>query len=248
MKHRTRQTFIVSDLHFGHANIINYCNRPYTVVKGNNKPENKPALAAMKEDILKIFDFLPDDCDIWNLGDFFFAGSGDPKKVSDERIAELKEIVTRLKKTNRRLYLVLGNHDNMHLKDQSRVDFYHSIGFDNVYDTPVLVDDKYILSHEPVYIAPGSNFINLYGHTHDLDIKEDYFCYDYENYAMEQRVFAKMGQACPPIQMRYPDRKVDLHNYKNVCLDANNGVLEWTGDYFKQAALCWRNKNENDQK
>ena len=58
MLKNTRQTFIVSDLHFGHANIINYCNRPYTVVKGNRAPENKPALAAMKEDILKMFDFL----------------------------------------------------------------------------------------------------------------------------------------------------------------------------------------------
>ena len=247
MLNRTRQTFIVSDLHFGHANIIKYCNRPYTVVKGNRAPENKPVLAAMKEDMLKMFDFLPDDCDIWNLGDFYFAGSGDPNKVSDEVILELQEIVKRMKKTNRRLFLVMGNHDHLHFKGQSRIDFYYKLGFDKVYDTPVLVDEKYILSHEPVYLKPGSNLINLYGHTHDLSIKEDYFTFDYENYAMECRVFDKMGQARPPITARYPERVIDLKNYKNMCLDFNNGVLEWTGDYFKQAALCWRNKEKKDE-
>ena len=91
MLKRTRQTFIVSDLHFSHANIIRYCNRPYEVEPGNKHPKNAPAIAAMNEDILKMFDFLPDDCDIWNLGDFYFAGSGDPKKVSDEVVKELQE-------------------------------------------------------------------------------------------------------------------------------------------------------------
>ena len=56
---------------------------------------------------------------------------------------------------------------------------------------------------------------------------------------MECRVFDEMGQERPPIQKRYPDRVIDLTNYKNMCLDYNNGILEWTSDYFKQATLCW---------
>jgi len=247
MLKRTRQTFIVSDLHFSHANIIRYCNRPYEVEPGNKNPKNAPAIAAMNEDILKMFDFLPDDCDIWNLGDFYFTGSGDPKKIDEKVVETLKQIVTRLKKSNRRLFIVLGNHDKMHRQGQSIMQFYYELGFDRVYDSPVLVEDKYILSHEPVYIKPGSDFVNLYGHTHDLPIKEDYFTFDYENYAMECRVFDKMGQARPPITARYPERVVDLKNYKNTCLDFNNGVLEWVGDYFKQAALCWRNKEKKDE-
>ena len=57
-----------------------------------------------------------------------------------------------------------------------------------------------------------------------------------------------MGQARPPITARYPERVVDLKNYKNMCLDFNNGVLEWTDDYFKQAALCWRDKKKEAEK
>ena len=28
----------------------------------------------------------------------------------------------------------------------------------------------------------------------------------------------------------------------STCLDYNNGILEWNGDYFKQATICWQNK------
>lgn len=241
MLKRTRPTFIVSDLHFGHSNIIKYCNRPYKVEGGNNNPANVPEVKRMNEDILQMFDFLPDNCDIWNLGDVFFAGSNNYKKyLTDDKINELKGIVARMKKGNRRLFLVLGNHDNVHFEGKSRLDYYYNLGFDKVYDTPVIIDDKYILSHEPVYIAPGSNFVNLYGHTHDEDIDETYFCMDYENYAMEKRVFKSMGQEAPKLVMRYPERKIDLKNYKNMCLDKNKGILKWESDYFSTAALCWR--------
>ena len=251
MLQRTRKTYIVSDLHFDHANIVRYCNRPYHVEPPNSNPINKPAVEAMNEDILKQFDRLPEDCDIWNLGDVFFAGSRFKDYRKPEKIAELKDRVARMKQGNRKLFLVLGNHDDVHMHNKDRIEYYYDLGFDKIYDTPVIVEDKYILSHEPLYIKPGSNFINLYGHTHDLAIQEDYFCYDYENYAMECRVFDKAGQERPPIQKRYPDRIIDLKNYKNVCLDHNNGILEWTGDYFKQATLCWPNKeekNENEKK
>lgn len=241
MLKRTRQTFITSDLHFGHSNIIKYCNRPYKVEGPNSNPANIPEVNRMNEDILKMFDFLPDDCDIWNLGDVFFAGSGKCKKYLEaDKIAEVTEMVKRMKAGNRKLFLVLGNHDNIHFPDKSILEYYYNLGFDKVYDTPVIIEDKFILSHEPVYLAKGSNFMNLYGHTHDLCIEKDYFCYDYENYAMECRVFDKMGEPRPPIKMRYPEREVNVDQYKNMCLDHNNGILEWTGDYFKQAALCWR--------
>lgn len=242
MLKRVRKTFITSDLHFGHANIIRYCNRPYHVEPPNKNPINIPAINAMEEDMLKMFDFLPEDCDIWNLGDFYFAGSSNTKNLNEEFISKLKTIVARMKNGNRRLFLILGNHDELHFKNQDRIQFYYNLGFDKVYDTPVLIEDKYLLSHEPVYLKPENNIINLYGHTHDLAIKEDYFCYDYENYAMECRVFDKLGEKRPPIEKRFPDRQINLMNYKNMCLDYNNGILEWTGDYFKQATICWQNK------
>lgn len=235
MLKRTRKTFIVSDCHFGHVNIALYCGRPYNMVKGNLNPKNISEVKRMNEDILKMFDSLPDDCDIWNLGDVFF-----PCKNDFESVLEMNKIISRMKGKGRRLFLVLGNHDTLR-GDKTRIDFYLSLGFDKVYDTPVIVEDKWILSHEPVYITPGSNFVNLYGHTHDTLIGEDYFTYDYDNYALEKRVAKQKGLQEPEMLKRWPEKAIDLKNYKNVCLDHTKGILEWVGDTFKLGAVCWQN-------
>lgn len=223
MLKRTRQTFITSDTHFGHSNIIKYCKRPYKVEGGNRNPANVPEVKRMNEDILQLFDRLPADCDIWHLGDFWFQG-GNPKAFSsDELVLNIDNAVKRIKQNGRRIFLVLGNHDNGRLNNMSSVDYYLDRGFDKVYDSPVILEDKWILSHEPVWIEPGSHFVNLYGHTHDLVIPEDYFCYDQENYAQQVR------EGIVP-EMKWPERKVDLKNYNNVCLDHWHGIPEWKGD------------------
>lgn len=229
MLKRTRQTFITSDTHFGHSNIIKYCNRPYHVEGGNRNPANVPEINRMNEDILRMFDSLPSDCDIWHLGDFWFCGRNSEDFVKDEVILELKKIVKRIRSNGRRIFLVLGNHDNgrsnLNSAWRTRTSYYKYLGFDAVYDTPIILEDKWILSHEPVWIDPGSHFVNLYGHTHDLVIPEDYFCYDQENYARDVRA------GIVP-EMKWPERKVDLKNYKNMCLDHWHGIQEWKGDDF----------------
>ena len=224
MLKRTRQTFITSDTHFGHSNIIKYCKRPYKVEGGNNNPANILEVQRMNEDILQLFDRLPENCDIWHLGDFWFAG----RKFSDsedkeETIVSQIQMVKRIKDKGRRIFIVLGNHDFSCLKDKSTWDYYTILGFDRVYDSPVVLEDKWILSHEPVWIEPGSHFVNLYGHTHDLVIPEDYFCYDQTNYAQQVR------DGIVP-EMKWPERKVNLDNYCNVCLDHLHGIPEWKGD------------------
>ena len=220
MLKRTRQTFITSDTHFGHSNIIKYCKRPYKVEGGNRNPANIPEVQRMNEDILKLFDKLPADCDIWHLGDFWFKGS---HKISpSDQLATnllINDAVRRIKQNGRRIFIVLGNHDN----GKPSVKYYLDRGFDKVYDSPVILEDKWILSHEPVWIEPGSHFVNLYGHTHDLVIPEDYFCYDQENYAQQVR------EGIVP-EMKWSERKVDLKNYNNVCLDHWHGIPEWKGD------------------
>lgn len=241
MLKRTRKTFITSDLHLGHSNIIKYCNRPYKVSGSNSNPDNIPEVKEMNNDIISMFGSLPFDCDIWNLGDVFFPGFFGKELV--QKFEAMQQAVNALKGygcTGRRLFLVLGNHDDMHTSRDTVANFYRKLGFDEVYDTPVILEDKYILSHEPVYIKPGSNFINLYGHTHDLDIDPAYFCYDYENYAMNKRVFESHKMDAPQPVLRYPEKVVDLNNYKNMCLDKNKGILEWEGDYFKVAATFYR--------
>lgn len=223
-------TFVISDNHFFHSNIIKYCGRPYNIVgKCNFDPVDMDEIKRMNEDMLKQYDTLPEECDVWNLGDIFFAGKTHAEKFTQpEMYIELKKITARITNNGkRRVYLVLGNHDTLHFKDDSIINFYLSLGFTGVFNTPVLID-HYILSHEPVYISKGSNLVNLYGHTHDLNIKEDYFTYDYDNYAMETRVAKQKGIEPPEIKQVWPDRMVSLSNYVNCCLDKNHNFIKFS--------------------
>lgn len=223
MLKRKRKTFIVSDLHFGHPNICRYCNRPYEMQAPNKNPGNIPLLKQMEEDILQMFDMLPEECDVWNLGDLFFY-QGNPKNAPFE---EYRRIVDRMNgpRKRRRLYLVLGNHDEF------QTSVYRELGFDEVYNTPVIVENKWVLSHEPVYLGLNTPFINLYGHTHDKSIEDDYFMFDYENYAKEVREANAKGLEAPELVKKWPYKEVNTSlNYRNCCLDYNRCILDWSTD------------------
>ena len=223
-----RKTYIVSDNHFFHVNISKYCARPYNVSDLKNKDFLNEEILKMNEDMLKEFDALPEECDIYNNGDLFFVGDENRKKFLNSCLDEMKAMIKRMKGPTgkRKLMLILGNHDNFHLPNESRIKFYYDLGFDKVYDTPIIIEDNFILSHEPVYISPANNFINLYGHVHDLDIEENYFCYDYDNYAMITRVAKQEGIEPPPIELKWPERKIILNKYLNVCWDKNHKILD----------------------
>jgi calcineurin-like phosphoesterase family protein len=80
-------TWFTSDTHFYHANVIKYCNRPYSSVEEMNE-------AIILEWNSKV---KPDDI-IYHLGDFSFA----------KDISKTMEIVDRL---NGQIFLIRGNHD-----------------------------------------------------------------------------------------------------------------------------------------
>lgn len=85
--------FFISDPHFGHANIIRYCDRPFKDVQ------------EMNETLIKNWNDTvnPDDI-IFILGDIAFGGA-----------ATFEEIVPKL---NGRKYLVLGNHDYKNVRER----------------------------------------------------------------------------------------------------------------------------------
>lgn len=198
------KVYITSDLHFYHKNIIKYCNRPY--------PMDWYGINQMNEDILKEFDKLPDDCIIINNGDLCVS--------SQITFNQLKAIVDRMKKNDRKLWIILGNHDReaqKFIKEhdyKTPTEFFTALGFDRVFPFPILIDNL-LLSHEPVYLKPGSNLVNVYGHTHNILIDKDYFNRDCENWVTTESA-KKHGKL------------VDINNYKNVCWDANHRILKFT--------------------
>lgn len=78
--------WFTSDMHFGHRNIMRFCNRPFDSVE------------EMDEALINNWNAIVEEGDIvFNLGDFAYASN-----------SRWKEILERLKGTH---YLVLGNHD-----------------------------------------------------------------------------------------------------------------------------------------
>lgn len=80
--------FYISDLHFGHENIIRLCNRPFSSVEEMDKAMIDNWNAVVK----------PND-EVYILGDFCFKGVNSAESY--------------VKKLNGKKYLICGNHDKM---------------------------------------------------------------------------------------------------------------------------------------
>ena len=142
----TVNIWFTSDTHFGHKNIINFCERPFRdidemdeaiITKWNNK--------VGKDDI------------VFHLGDFAFS--------SNKR---WQELIYRL---NGKIYLILGNHDITRWPGT-----YTMEQFDRVENQMLLkIDNKYkvYLNHFPFLCYDGTyrNYkdctIQLHGHVHE---------------------------------------------------------------------------------
>lgn len=136
----SKRIFFISDPHFGHDNIIRYCNRPFANVQEMNK--------CLVENWNKTVG--PDDI-IFVLGDIAFGGAG-----------VFEEIVPQL---NGKKYLILGNHDYKNVRPRYR-DWFVDVKtkmFISIDGQPI------ILNHEPLLCFGGqdSNRIwHLFGHVH----------------------------------------------------------------------------------
>ena len=179
--------FILSDLHLFHTNVIKYVERPFEFSALGCKKMNEYLLAQ--------FEKLPENCLIWNLGDVLLN-----RHISE---GEIMSTIWRTKK-NRKLNLILGNHDFQCEKGDhdTFIDYFTSLGFDEVYIRPIIFENKYILSHEPIFIPEDRDFINLHGHTNNRLVNEDFFLSEYNK--------------------SFPQKKVNPKSYINVCVDAND--------------------------
>ena len=215
--------YIVSDLHLHHRNICLYCpkrRKQYYLNNGDYARQNA-LIHEMDEMLLSQFDELPEGSTVINLGDIFLS--------SHLAYEELKSMIDRMHNGNKKLWLVLGNHDKVpsrfpegyQLLDP--ITFWKNVGFDKVFEFPVLIENKFLLSHEPVYMEPGTVFVNIHGHIHDSILDEDYFNRSCENHEMMDRVIAynvsKQTNLDIFTGITRSDRKVDINSYRNVCWD-----------------------------
>ncbi len=141
MKRLANKTWVIADTHFGHSNVIKYCNRPF-----QNKYEMDETI------ILNWNKRIKEGHDVFFLGDFSFYGK--------DRTTEICNLLNGNKK------LIKGNHDTHSNK------YYVDCGFDQVYDFPIIVENFWILSHEPIELKSDYPFFNIHGHIHNNIIYE----------------------------------------------------------------------------
>lgn len=133
--------YFIADTHFGDKSIIQIENRPFKDVDEMN--ECLIANWNMK---------VSSDDTIYVLGDFLGASE-----------IENDELMRILMSLNGNKIFVLGNHDRC-ISSILRNDNYIVSSY------PIIIDDFWILSHEPVYLNASMPYANIFGHVHSNPI------------------------------------------------------------------------------
>ena len=136
--------FYISDLHFGHYNVLKYDNRPFSSIEEMDKKIIENWNSVVKEDDT-----------VYILGDISWRG-----------VRETAEIFKQLKGHK---ILIKGNHDGKYMKDKEMLSLFDGIYdyeeiTDTVNDTPVFL----VLSHYPILFFKNQHRlgVHLYGHVH----------------------------------------------------------------------------------
>ncbi|MBF8984337.1 phosphoesterase [Lutibacter sp. B2] len=129
--------YLTSDTHFNHDKIIDYENRPFDNVEEMNK--------ILIENWNKT---ISNKDTIYHLGDFAWGCQEDIQKIGQQ--------------LNGYKILIIGNHDSSYSKT-----WWHNVGFNDVIDGGIILDDFYLLSHEPLYVNENMPYINIHGHLHN---------------------------------------------------------------------------------
>ncbi len=183
------RVYITSDQHFFHENIIKYENRPFKSVE------------EMNEFMIQEWNKKVRKRDIvYCLGDFTF----------NRKVSEMKELISKL---NGKKVLVMGNHD------KKTMSMYYEAGFDEVYKNSIIYKEFFILSHVPVYLSADMPYINVHGHIHSKEFKDE----------------------------RYVNVCVELHNYAPVLFDDIKKSLKISDESIKEyRAMVWDNRHEEE--
>lgn len=170
------KTFFASDLHFGHRNILKYepirlkygvynstafdgsfeefqkyYNELLERSKKGDAEANQQVQTYLREHDRYLIDrwnsVVSDEDTVWFLGDLSL------------NLRKAEKYARQLKgKKN----MILGNHDS------GSVRFYQDLGFKTVSRHPIILKQKFILSHAPLNMDLFYNgpFVQIYGHVH----------------------------------------------------------------------------------
>ncbi len=136
----------ISDIHFGHANIISLDKRPFLDI------------TEMDEMLIKNWNNnVQKDDHVWILGDFCFRSQHNPAWY--------------LKQLKGKKHLIIGNHDYNILRNPKAQEYFESIN-----DIKTISDNyngnsiQVFMCHYPIAEWPGffnNNTYHLYGHIHN---------------------------------------------------------------------------------
>lgn len=166
--------FWTSDSHFGHFNVIRFCNRPYQTAD------------EMNEDLIAQWNaIVSDEDEVYHLGDVSLTSPNSTLKV--------------LERLNGRIHLIIGNHEKSVLKKQATRDRFESI--QDVLRVKIEDEDakggyqSIFMSHyaHRVWDKSHHGCWHLYGHSHSglegapwgksMDVGVDAHALHFGNYA-----------------------------------------------------------------
>jgi|SRR5689334_9151357 len=169
------RVFVTSDTHFGHVNIIKYCNRPF------------PSVHAMNEALIERWNSRVDkDDEVFFLGDFAM-GPG----VNTEFVRNI------LRRLNGVKIVTLGNHDMPSKYGRGLEDMVAGfpearmiISRDSIYRVD-FEGKKFVMCHFPIQEWEGKDHgaIHLHGHTHTEFPLDPKVQLDLENSLKRDRVY-----------------------------------------------------------
>lgn len=136
--------YLVSDTHFYHKNIIEYCHRPFRDIEAMNQ-----ALISNWNSVVSSED------KVYHLGDFTMAHFVEGQRESYKQ-AYVRTCQELLAKLNGHKTLILGNHD-------AKAKVSMECGWGAVEKQVVL--EGFLLTHRPC--EPTGYLANLHGHVHD---------------------------------------------------------------------------------